>query len=94
MVIFGMNEVAVAWNGPRLWENGGTGSRKVFGCFRGFWEAIKIKKWDKDRKWRNDRKFRIFGIFALLAHGGVGGMGGALLITSWQREAKAQCLHG
>ena len=41
VVIFGMNEVAVAWNGPRLWENGGTGSGKGFRCLRGFWEAIK-----------------------------------------------------
>ncbi len=41
VVIFGMNEVAVAWNGPRLWENGGTGSRKGFRLLRGLWEVIK-----------------------------------------------------
>ena len=41
VVIFGMNGVAVAWNGPRLWENGGTGSGKVFRGFWGFWDAIK-----------------------------------------------------
>ncbi len=29
VVIFGMNEVAMPRNGPRLWENGATGSRKV-----------------------------------------------------------------
>ena len=44
VVIFGMNEVAVAWNGPRLWENGATGSGKVFRCLPGLWEAIKKLK--------------------------------------------------
>ncbi len=29
VVIFGMNEVAMPRNGPRLWENGATGSGKV-----------------------------------------------------------------
>ena len=77
-----MDGVAVARNGPILWENEAMGSRKVSRYLPGLWEAIKkSKKMEKDRKWRNDRKFRIFGIFgifALLAHGGVGGMGGAL----------------
>ena len=40
VVIFGMNEVAMPRNGPRLWENGATGSRKGFRCLRGFWDAI------------------------------------------------------
>ncbi len=40
----GMNGVAVARNGPRLWENGATGSRKVFKYLLGLWEAIKKSK--------------------------------------------------
>ena len=64
-----MNGVAVARTGLILWENDATDSRKVFRWLRGFWEAIKNKKLNKDRKWRNDRKFRIFGILSLLAHG-------------------------
>ncbi len=36
----GMNGVAVARNGLILWENGATGSRKVFKYLRGFWDAI------------------------------------------------------
>ena len=36
----GMNGVAVARNGPRLWENEATGSRNVFGCLPGLWEAL------------------------------------------------------
>ena len=35
-----MNGIAVARNGPRLWENEATGSRKVFKYLRGFWDAI------------------------------------------------------
>ena len=44
VVIFGMSEVAVAWNGPRLWENDATGSGKVSRYLPGFWEAIKNSK--------------------------------------------------
>ena len=44
VMILGMNGIAVARNGPILWENDATGSRKVFKWLRGFWEAIKIRK--------------------------------------------------
>ncbi len=40
VMILGMNGIAVARNGPRLWENEATGSRKVFRGFWGFWEVI------------------------------------------------------
>ena len=40
----GMNGVAVAQNGPILWENDGTGSRKVFRCFLGFRDTILTAK--------------------------------------------------
>ena len=39
-----MNGVAMARNGPRLWENDVTGSRKVFKYLLGLWEAIKNSK--------------------------------------------------
>ena len=41
VVIFGMNGVAVARNGPILWENDATRSRMVFKYLPGLWEAIK-----------------------------------------------------
>ena len=34
----------MAQNGPVLWENDATGSRKVFKWLRGFWEAIPKSK--------------------------------------------------
>ena len=40
-----MNGVAMARNGPRLWENEATGYRKVFRWLRGLWDAIKNQKW-------------------------------------------------
>ncbi len=36
----GLNGVAVGRHGLILWENGATGSRKVFRCLRGLREAI------------------------------------------------------
>ena len=36
----GLNGVAVGRHGLILWENGATGSRKVFRCLLGLWEAI------------------------------------------------------
>ena len=39
-----MNGVAMARNGPILWENDVTGSRKVFKYLLGLWEAIKKSK--------------------------------------------------
>ena len=43
-VILGMNGVAVARNGLILWENGATGSRKVFKYLPGLRDAIKNLK--------------------------------------------------
>ena len=39
-VILGVNGVAVGRHGLILWENGATGSRKVFRCLLGLREAI------------------------------------------------------
>ena len=39
-VIFGVNGVAMDRHGLILWENGATGSRKVFRCLLDLWEAI------------------------------------------------------
>ena len=44
VMILGMNGIAVARNGPRLWENDATGSGKVFKYLPGLWEAIKNSK--------------------------------------------------
>ena len=40
VMILGMNGIAVARNGPILWENDATGSRKVFKWLGGSWDAI------------------------------------------------------
>ena len=40
-IILCMNGIAVAWNGPRLWENEAAGSRKVFRWLRGLRDTIK-----------------------------------------------------
>ena len=40
VMILGLNGIAVAQNGPILWENDATGSRKVFKYLLGFWDAI------------------------------------------------------
>ena len=59
VMILGMNGIAVARNGPILWENDATGSRKVFRGFRGFWEAIKSSKFAaKVRKCKSREKSR------------------------------------
>ncbi len=50
VMILGMNGIAVARNGPILWENEATGSRKVFKWLQGFWEAIKNKITGEVRK--------------------------------------------
>ncbi len=61
VMILGMNGIAVARNGPILWENDATGSRKVFRGFRGFWEAIKKTKIAaKVREFQNTVFYRIF----------------------------------
>ena len=39
-VIFGVNGGGVGRHGLILWENGATGSRKVFRCLLDLWEAI------------------------------------------------------
>ena len=39
-IVRGLNGVAMDRHGLILWENGATGSRKVFRCLRGLWEAI------------------------------------------------------
>ena len=44
VMILDVNGGGVARNGPILWENDATGSRKVFKYLWGFWEAIKIQK--------------------------------------------------
>ena len=43
-IVLGMNGVAMARNGPILWENDATGSRKVFKYLPDLWEAIKNSK--------------------------------------------------
>ncbi len=67
MTIFGTNGVAMARNGPILWENDATGSTKVFRYLSDLWEAIKNSKVEeKVQKQKNDVNYRIFNI-ALLA---------------------------
>ena len=41
VVIFGMNGVAVAQNGLKLWVNEALGSGKAMRCLPDLWEAIK-----------------------------------------------------
>ncbi len=44
VMILGMNGIAVARNGPILWENEATGSRKVFKYLLDLWDTIKKQK--------------------------------------------------
>ena len=44
VMILGMNGIAVARNGPILWENDATGSRKVFKYLLDLWDTIKNQK--------------------------------------------------
>ena len=49
-----MNGVAVARNGPRLWENDATGSRKVFKYLLDLWDTLtKTKNVAKVQKFKN-----------------------------------------
>ena len=43
-MIFGMNRVAMAQNGLKLWENGAGRSRKAMGWLPELWESIKKSK--------------------------------------------------
>ena len=43
-IILGINGVAVPRNGLILWENGATGSRKVFKYLLGLWDTMKNSK--------------------------------------------------
>ena len=58
LVTFG---IAMARYGLILWENGATGSKKVFRCLWGLWDTIKIQKWPpKPQKSKNTVFYRIF----------------------------------
>ena len=54
VMILGMNGIAVARNGPILWENDATGSRKVFKYLLDLWDTInKSKNVAKVQKFKN-----------------------------------------
>ena len=59
-MIFGMNGVAVARNGLKLWENGAGRSRKAMGHLPEPWDSInKIKNDQKSKKMKNGKKSEI-----------------------------------
>ena len=61
VMILDVNGGGMARNGPILWENDATGSRKVFKYLWGLWEAIKKSKIaSKVQKCKNTVNYRIF----------------------------------
>ena len=67
-MILGMNRVAMARNGLKLWENGARRSRKAMGYLPELWDSIKNQKLPE----AGNREIPCIYIY------GVGGMGGAL----------------
>ena len=61
VMILDVNGGGVARNGPILWENDATGSRKVFKYLPDLWEAISNSKITPEvQKNKNTVNYRIF----------------------------------